>query len=119
MTVKLWVDDDAFTDANRKPPTPDWNVATSSDEAIRILERMKEATERVRPEPVFEELSLDHDLGGGDTARPIVWWMYGQNFWPERIVVHSANAYGRDWLLGTLRNIAPPSVVITTPWGLG
>lgn len=35
------------------------------------------------------ELSLDHDLGGEDTTRPIVLWMCETRIWPGTIRVHS------------------------------
>jgi hypothetical protein len=48
-----------------------------------------------------ETISLDHDLGGEDTTRPVVLWMC-ENICPKDIRVHTANPVGRDWLEGMI-----------------
>jgi len=87
---KLWVDD------LREPPDDTWRWAKSSVEAKTIL-----ALADLLLSP-YEELSLDHDLGGNDTTRPVVLWMCENNVWPEKISVHSANPVGREWLEGMI-----------------
>jgi hypothetical protein len=48
------------------------------------------------------EMSLDHDLGGDDTTRPIVLWCCENDFWPVEVRIHTANPVGRDWLEGMI-----------------
>jgi Cyclic-phosphate processing Receiver domain len=87
--IRLWVDD--------LRPAPDgWTLATGSAEAIHLL-----STE------VVAELSLDHDLGGDDTTRPIVLWMCQHEIWPARVYVHSANPVGVEWLVGMIDRYHP------------
>jgi len=93
--MKLWVDD------LRPSPSWDWYQAFSSSEAIVILNNCRETGMTV------ELLSLDHDLGGEDTTRPIVLWMCEHDFWPVEVVVHSANPVGCDWLNGMIERYKP------------
>lgn len=69
----------------RRPaaPGPDWTWAKTSAEALAAL----------RDGPV-EEISLDHDLDGGDTTRPLALWICENEVWPDRIAVHSGTASG-------------------------
>jgi len=78
--MKLWVDD-------LRTPPEGWTWAKTSAEAIAAL-----------AEHAVTELSLDHDLGGDDTARPVVLWMCEHEVWPSAISVHSANPVGVEWL---------------------
>jgi hypothetical protein len=83
---RLWVDD------LRAAPAADWVVARTSAEAIERLS----ATD-------FDELSLDHDLGGDDTTRAVVQWLCQHpDRWPAAVRVHTANPVGREWLLGMI-----------------
>lgn len=93
--MKLWVDD------IRPRPAWDWYQAFSSPEAITILNNCRETG------MVVDYLSLDHDLGGDDTTRPIVLWMIENDFWPVEVVVHSANPVGIDWLEGMIKRYKP------------
>lgn len=82
--MRLWVDD------LREPPEG-WYWAKTSEHAIEIL---------ILGRHNVTEMSLDHDLGGDDTTRPIVLWLCENRPdgpWPET-VVHSANPVGRQWL---------------------
>ena len=84
--MKLWVDD------LRDAPDDSWTVARTSAEAIELL--VKRGHECL-------EVSLDHDLGGDDTTRPVVLWMC-ENVYPRDIHVHTANPVGREWLEGMI-----------------
>lgn len=90
MTAKIWVDD------LRPAPSDEWVVATNSALAINLL-----IAHKVLNIPV-DVISLDHDLGGDDTTRPVVMWMIENNFWPKAVLVHTANPVGREWLMGML-----------------
>jgi hypothetical protein len=92
--VKLWVDD------IRTPPEG-WWWAKDSDKAIEWLICCK----NLWGPP--EIMSLDHDLGGDDTTRPIVLWCCENEFWPTEVIVHSANPVGRDWLEGMIKRYKP------------
>lgn len=89
--MKLWVDD-------LRPPPPDgpywW--AVNSAEAILVLENN-----------FPDEISLDHDLGGDDTTRPVVLWMAENDLWPQVVRVHTANPVGREWLEGMITRYGP------------
>lgn len=89
--MKIWVDD------IRRPPEGDWFWAVTSKEVIEFLELAKASTIIV-----VERISLDHDLGGEDTTRPIVLWMCENEWWPNEVVVHSANPVGVQWLEGMI-----------------
>ena len=82
--MKLWVDD-------LRPPPLGWIWAKTSIEAIDALNQS-----------VVSALSLDHDLGGDDTTRPVVLWMCENDVWPDEIHVHSANPVGVEWLTGMI-----------------
>ena len=86
--MRLWVDD------LRDPPDATWSWAKTSAAAIDML---KVAAGDV------SEMSLDHDLGGDDTTRPVVLWMCENDTWPARVSVHTANPVGREWLEGMIR----------------
>lgn len=71
--------------------------ARTLDEGRRLLDGYDE----------LEELWLDHDLGGGDTIRPLVLSLaeraVGGNPKPiGLVVVCSLNAPGADWIASTL-----------------
>jgi NAD+-processing family protein with receiver domain len=88
---RLWVDD------LRDPPAADWAVARTSAEAI---ERLAAGG--------YDELSLDHDLGGDDTTRVVVRWLCDHpDRWPGEVRVHTANPVGREWLLGMIGRYRP------------
>jgi hypothetical protein len=93
--MKIWVDD------IRTPPNESWYWAKDSEAALGILKLMKAIDE------VPDAMSLDHDLGGDDTTRPVVLWMCDNNFWPVEVVVHSANPVGCDWLEGMIERYKP------------
>jgi hypothetical protein len=90
MNMKIWVDD------VRTPPDWSWAWYLTSDEAINALKWLKKMGDDIKI------ISLDHDLGGDDTTRPIVLWMIENDFWPVEVKVHSANPVGREWLEGMI-----------------
>ncbi|MHA4848749.1 cyclic-phosphate processing receiver domain-containing protein [Rhodococcus sp. MSC1_016] len=82
--MRLWVDD-------LRTPPDGWEWAKTSAAAIARLDAGG-----------VEQLSLDHDLGGDDTTRPVVLWMCEHEVWPREIRVHSANPVGVEWLTGMI-----------------
>lgn len=91
--MKIWVDD------IRTPPSDEWIWIKTSLEAIDTLDYFK------RHHPFllqYTDWSLDHDLGGDDTTRPIVLWWCENDYWPRSVVVHSANPVGIEWLEGMI-----------------
>ncbi|CAM3260521.1 cyclic-phosphate processing receiver domain-containing protein [Tsukamurella hominis] len=89
--MKLFVDD------LRDPPDATWTVARTSAEALAILQTGAQV----------DELSLDHDLGGEDTSRPIVLHLAEHGGWPATVRVHSANPVGVEWLVGMIERYGP------------
>lgn len=88
--MKIWVDD------LRPPPDDSWHWEKTSTSAILMLRLLKILDIGV------ETMSLDHDLGGADTTRPVVLWCCENNFWPVEVRAHSANPVGREWLEGMI-----------------
>lgn len=107
--MNLWVDD------LRPPPgarpmhnalgkrhglitwSSEWTWAKTSSDALDLLDEIP-----------FDLVSLDHDLGGDDTTRPIVlWWCEHPWAWPTEVRVHSANPVGREWLEGMIERYKP------------
>lgn len=102
MIMKIWVDD------IRTPPDDSWDIwAKTSSKVIDILEKCKYLVDTGSPEFIPIYMSLDHDLGGDDTTRPIVLWMCENEFWPDEVVVHSANYVGVEWLEGMIKRYHP------------
>ena len=93
--MKVWVDD------IRLPPDNTWLKRLTSQGAIDWLESCKTQGWSI------DIMSLDHDLGGDDTTRPIVIWMCDNDFWPVQVVVHSANPPGVYWLEGMIDRYHP------------
>ena len=92
--MKIWVDD------IREPPAG-WAWCPTSESAINWLGVSK------RGIVTIEVMSLDHDLGGDDTTRPIVLWCCENDFWPVEVRVHSANPVGVEWLEGMIERYKP------------
>jgi hypothetical protein len=93
--VRIWVDD------IRIPPDNTWVWFKTSKQVINNLIYAKTFNRMIY------QMSLDHDLGGNDTTRPIVLWMCENDFWPVEVVVHSANPVGIDWLEGMIERYKP------------
>lgn len=93
--MKIWVDDIR--------PAPDgWIWAKTSEDAIEWLKVSQYCNSPWCGTCTIEEMSLDHDLGGTDTTRPVVMWMTAHDFWPNEVKVHSANPVGIEWLEGMI-----------------
>lgn len=86
-TLNVWVDD------IRVPPSDDWIWFKNSSEALDFLNDGN----------LGGVWSLDHDLGGDDTSRPIVLWFCEHDSWPVDVRVHSANPVGVEWLEGVVK----------------
>jgi hypothetical protein len=95
--MRLWVDDE-------RPAPEGWYHAYTSAHAIEML---------ILGQHHIEAISLDHDLGGDDTTRPIMLWMCENEVWPKEVRVHSMNPVGREWLAGMARRYAPETVTVT------
>lgn len=61
-----------------------------------------------------EEMSLDHDLGidpetgEDDTTRKVILFLCeNPQYWPDKVVVHSANPVGVEWLEGMIERYKP------------
>lgn len=85
--MKLWVDDYRY-------PPEGWVWAQTLEDALDIVQNV--------PIYMITEMSLDHDLGGDSTTRPLVRWMAEFNTWPDSVRVHSDNPVGREWLEGMI-----------------
>ena len=94
--ARLWVDD-------LRPAPLDWAWAKTSSDAIAMLTAQS-----------WTVMSLDHDLGGDDTARVVVLWLCEQahDRWPSDIRLHTANPVGESWLRGMVKRYAPDSTVL-------
>lgn len=95
--MKIWVDD--LRDAPE-----DWLWLKNSDTTIRALNILRLVGSNI------EVMSLDHDLGGDDTTRPVVIWMIENEFWPDQIFVHSMNSVGRQWIQEMIVRYRPEAV---------
>lgn len=94
-----------FLDDERVPSDPQgWTIARSSDKAIRLC--------RETGLDKIDRLSLDHDLGGTDTAMIFLKWLIEADLdqthgrLPDwmRVRVHSQNSVGAENLRSYLRS---------------
>ena len=97
MTWRLWLDDEAFSETaiDRHPPSDgnEWMVATSSAEAIALIEKYGV--------PAF--IDFDHDLGRkmdcDDTAKVVCKYLTEHHFDADiEFRIHSANPDGTKWI---------------------
>ena len=95
MAMRIWVDD------LREPPVRYSAWAKTSAHAIGMLRTAQIAKVDI------DTISLDHDLGGDDTTRPVVLYMIENNIWPKQIFVHTANPVGQDWLVSMIERYRP------------
>lgn len=76
-------------------------LARNSADGLTALSRFEE----------FDEVWLDHDLGGQDTIVPVIDMMAGSQFNPayygrlrvRKVFVHTSNVVGRDMMVKVLR----------------
>jgi len=101
MTYKLFLDD------KRDPKDKDqyWVVCRTSDEAIKYVVD--------NGMPLF--MSLDHDLGGDDTAMAFLKWLdlnkYDEG--PPPYQIHSENVEGRKNILAFMESWRKSRVLVT------
>lgn len=104
--MKLWVDD------IRLPPKPEFDIieqpegwlwTKNSTDTILVLRAVKRIYDAMGGWNMISEMSLDHDLGGDDTSRAVVLWCCENDYWPNKVYVHSANPVGIEWLEGMIR----------------
>lgn len=103
MLTVLVDDDRDFIDA--RPAV----VLRTSANALAELSRIRERGE------VVDELWLDHDLGGDDTAMPVVDMLsetaFNDDPFPvRRVYVHSMNNVGAERMMRSLQNYGYPAV---------
>ena len=68
-----------------------------------VITRTIEDTKVLLLAGIVNHMSLDHDLGPGDTGYDLVTWMESENVWPAgSIQVHSANPVGKQNMLAVL-----------------
>lgn len=97
-----------FVDDIREPPSPDWIICRNTNSAMELITLLWSQEAAV----LFEEISLDHDLGGEDNTRYIVNFFCTHNFWPKKIYVHTANFTAREWIEGTIKRYAPENTLV-------
>jgi hypothetical protein len=125
MTIRIWLDDlrvpvdhdwvsvdtleetDAFFDAQKSAPEDQdiWVWAKTSASCIAILEQFQ------KREIEYKEISFDHDLGGDDTSRPVMYWIIENEFFPTDVVyIHTANPIGNEYLTGMAKRYMPDHI---------
>ena len=92
--MKLWLDD------LRPPPDDSWHWATTVKVAKRLLF-----------DYLVTEASLDNDLGEGqeEGRRLVLWLCENPEFWPDKVVVHSANVVAGEYMTSMIDRYKPPS----------
>jgi hypothetical protein len=87
-----------FIDDIRTPPTDDWVVVRSSNEALAYVKN--------HGMPAF--ISFDHDLGGDDTTmvflRRLVDTVWNGDETPPDYTVHSANPVGKQNIISFMES---------------
>lgn len=91
--MKVWLDD-------IRPAPEGWEHAKTSGEAIALLVHGN-----------VTDISLDHDLGGGDTGYNVLSWLefeVSMNIWRHPLptfTIHSANPVGRKRMEAAIESI--------------
>ena len=93
--MKLYVDD------IRDAPDETWTLARDYDDAIHCLREFE-----------IDVISLDHDLGDGESGYDIAKAIIVENRWPSVIMCHSMNPVGRMNIVSILERYAPEGVTI-------
>lgn len=81
-----------FMDDMRTPKTDD-----DKPDIYWVVVRTIKDTKTILSSGIVNNLSLDHDMGPGDTGYDLVKWMEETNTWPQGVItLHTANIVGRD-----------------------
>lgn len=89
-------------DERPKPDEGDWVVCTTSTSAIVLLNEYRD----------WEEVSLDHDLGGDDTGFKVLDFIIEAKAWPRTLSIHTQNPPARERMLLAASHEAPEWVDI-------
>lgn len=99
-----------FVDDERPVPDDTWTLAERSHHALAIMRQIRLDGDRLTA------LSLDHDLSTtflhDDTSRPVMLYMCENNWWPDRLWIHTANPCGEEWLVGMTERYAPAGTLV-------
>ena len=98
MGVRIYIDD------IRAAP-PGWTVVRNSRVALIMIDGLRQQQIKI------DAISFDHDLGGDDTTRPVMYYLCEHDYWPERVYVHSANPVGIEYLEGMVLRYAPENTL--------
>jgi hypothetical protein len=79
---------------------------------VRTYKEMVEFLENNKSSNI-EEISLDHDLGSNKSGYDICLWLIENEFWPNKINIHSANIVGVKNMYELLDRYAPKEIKIT------
>jgi hypothetical protein len=107
----IWVVDD-----ERTHPGADVHFR-NSDVALSALARHWTNWYREPEWPRIDELWLDHDLGGDDTAMPVVRFIRGLDLalhplGVDTIIIHTQNPVARENMLFELSSLMETNVVV-------
>lgn len=80
----------------------------AADHEVVIARTSKDGLDALNGGTDFDMVFFDHDLGGDDTARPVVAFLEEKSFFNERVnighcVVHTSNISGGDWIMSGLK----------------
>lgn len=103
--MKLWLDD--------KRPAPEGFIHhRTSEEMIRFMRKVAHFDTVLGIPSTFDEISLDHDLGGDDTGMRVLQHMIDTKTWPKVLTIHTDNPPARENLLRAANAEAPDWVDI-------
>ncbi len=96
LMINVFLDD-------KRPNPSGFILVRTADQAIDLLKK-----ERIKI------LSLDYNLGTKPfTGHDVVRYMVKHNVYPQKIIIHSANPFGRKRMLDLLKKYKPKSVSLT------
>lgn len=96
-----------YVDDVRETPEPGWVLIRTTDAALRYLKYCKDIGSRIDLLSLDHDMGIDFDTGEDITTRPIVEWMIENDYWPDIVLCHSANPYGRKWVENMVERYAP------------
>ena len=92
-----------------RPSPPGFKLARTAEQAVRFLQTGK-----------VNILSLDYDLNTAPTTGyDVVRYMVETRKYPKKVIIHSANPFGRRKMLNLLLTNKPASLTVTVeplPW---